>query len=218
MMMFKKIARILFLFLVSGNIYSQGLFSSMEEGTLIFKDGTQKDGLIKIVGNTVKYRISKEDEKIKYDHTELYRVFFKDPERTDFLYEFVSLKLYNNPQLLKVEIDNNLSLYCNNVSSYSGPAGGFSGGAVGMSMGGGMGMSVGGANSTTVYYIKKKDELVATTLVVYGSFPTKSFKKTVRSYFTDCPELIEKVNKKEFRKKHFMEIVDFYNENCSKVE
>lgn len=211
-MMYKKLLSFFILLFLSQNLLGQDLFASMEPGTLIFKDGTQIDGLVKIIGNSVKYRASKEEDKIKYDYTQLYRVFFKDSNRQDFLYEYVKLENYEKPQLLNVIVEGYLMLYSNTQNYYNSGGMGFS-----MGMGGGMYFGGGGGSSTS-YYIKRPNESFATFFMVYGSIPPQSFKKVVRSYFADCPELVEKVNKKEFRKSDFMSVVEFYNKNCSKPE
>jgi hypothetical protein len=41
-----------------------------------------------------------------------------------------------------------------------------------------------------------------------------SFKKDMADYFSDCPELAEKIEKKDFRKNDLEEIVRFYNSSC----
>lgn len=43
----------------------------------------------------------------------------------------------------------------------------------------------------------------------------KSFKKSIQQYFNDCPELNVKIEKKIFRRKDLVKIVEFYNSNCN---
>ena len=45
----------------------------------------------------------------------------------------------------------------------------------------------------------------------------KSFKNSMEDYFQDCPELIEKVENKEFGNDELWKVLEFYNEKCLKV-
>lgn len=42
----------------------------------------------------------------------------------------------------------------------------------------------------------------------------KSFKKSMKTYFKDCPTLLEKVDSKEFSKDNLVVVLEFYNQNC----
>lgn len=41
-----------------------------------------------------------------------------------------------------------------------------------------------------------------------------SFRKDMIEYFSDCPELVAKIERKEFKRDHLIEIVRFYNSYC----
>jgi hypothetical protein len=41
-----------------------------------------------------------------------------------------------------------------------------------------------------------------------------SFKRDMMTYFSDCPTLVEKIKKKEFRMRDLKMIVEFYNDRC----
>ncbi len=71
-------------------------------------------------------------------------------------------------------------------------------------------------NQTTTYYIKKKGEPYAVFYLGKGYSPPKSFKNVIEENFKDCPDIIEKFENKTFKKKHFIEIVEYYNANCGK--
>jgi len=68
---------------------------------------------------------------------------------------------------------------------------------------------------STRFYVSKNND---TTIV---EFPTKtvfkSFKKNASIFFKDCSELVEKIRKKELKKSNIIEIVEFYNNTCSKT-
>ena len=44
---------------------------------------------------------------------------------------------------------------------------------------------------------------------------SKNFKNAASDYFADCPELVTKIQNKEFKKKHVRDIVKFYNLQCN---
>ncbi len=68
----------------------------------------------------------------------------------------------------------------------------------------------------STYYIKKKDEPYAVFYVAKGYIPPQSFNNVVAEFFKDCPQLIQKVENRVYKKKHFMEIVEYYNSQCGK--
>ena len=43
-----------------------------------------------------------------------------------------------------------------------------------------------------------------------------SFRKDMMNYFSDCPELSQKIENKEYKKRDLESIVRFYNSNCGK--
>lgn len=80
----------------------------------------------------------------------------------------------------------------------------------GMGMGG---MSFGGG-TVTHYYVKKANEDRLTDLGEYSPL-TNDLKGKVKTYFSDCKSLIEKLESREFKVKEGLEnIVIFYNKNC----
>ena len=44
---------------------------------------------------------------------------------------------------------------------------------------------------------------------------SKNFKNAASDYFSDCPELVAKIQNKEYKKKHIRDIVNFYNLQCN---
>ena len=64
------------------------------------------------------------------------------------------------------------------------------------------------------YYIKKNEETKLTLLGPYSPL-TNNLKEKVVDYFSDCTELIQKIENKDFRMRDGLEqIVAFYNKNC----
>uniref|UniRef100_UPI003305A725 hypothetical protein n=1 Tax=uncultured Croceitalea sp. TaxID=1798908 RepID=UPI003305A725 len=73
-----------------------------------------------------------------------------------------------------------------------------------------------GGGTSQNYYIKKDKDPVP--VFVYGKSTLsfgKSFRKTAMEYFKDCDELVEKIRKREFKRKHLIEIVYFYDKKCN---
>lgn len=63
-------------------------------------------------------------------------------------------------------------------------------------------------------FIKKTGDKVAYNMgYIYGA-GARGIKKRVRDYFTDCPKLIENVDKDVIKKDELIEIVKFYETNC----
>ncbi|WP_321307361.1 hypothetical protein [Marinifilum fragile] len=62
-------------------------------------------------------------------------------------------------------------------------------------------------NSGKVWYLKKEDHPLK--LVVDFS------RKKMMKYFSDCPELVKKIESKEFKSKDIIQVVQFYNSHCS---
>lgn len=69
--------------------------------------------------------------------------------------------------------------------------------------------------TSVIYYMGKKgDDLVAN--LVHGSTYSKKFRKQIApKYFKDCPDLLDKINTKEFFGRHDIEaVIRYYNEKC----
>ena len=60
------------------------------------------------------------------------------------------------------------------------------------------------------FYIKRADEKVASNEFFANVF--KNFKKTAKKYFSDCSELVTKIDASDFEK-DLIKIVDYYNSN-----
>ena len=65
----------------------------------------------------------------------------------------------------------------------------------------------------TYYYLLREGEDQVTHLGSTDIF-SKNFKKAGSDYFADCPELVEKIQNKEYKKKHLEKVVRYYNKNC----
>ncbi|WP_127139645.1 hypothetical protein [Flagellimonas marinaquae] len=165
-------------------------------GTLIFNDGRKLNGLIKIKGNDIIFKKSEKSERENYNYENISALTFLDKENTTQRFEYIKLDHKNIPKLCYVEINDFLKLYSNVSSSF---------------IMNGMG---GNLRSTSTFHIKRENEEFATYYVAFGYIPKNSFKSVVLEYFKDCQHLINKLEKKEFKKKHYFEIIEYYNNNC----
>lgn len=165
-------------------------------GTMIFNDGKILNGLIKIYGNEIIFKKTEKSERENYNYENISAVTFLDKENTTQRFEYIKLEHKNKPQLCYVEINDFLKLYSSVSSSFNmnGLAGYF--------------------RSTSTFYIKRENEEFATYYVAFGYIPKTSFKNVVFDYFKDCNNLIKKLERKDFKKKHYFEIIKYYNANC----
>jgi hypothetical protein len=176
-------------------------FAQKEKGTVTLIDGTILNGYVS-VSNKIKFRSSLEEKSTTYDYESAKEATVVDKKGKESKFEYVVIKENKKPIILEILVDGFLRLYTENTTQYTSSFGG-----------GGMG----GFRSSSTYYLKKQTEEIAQQCAAFG-YIGNSFKKFINSYFTDCPEIITKVEKKEFKKKNYDEIVEFYNSNCATKE
>ena len=46
----------------------------------------------------------------------------------------------------------------------------------------------------------------------------KNHVKKTKRFISDCPELVNRINEKEFQRKDIFKIINYYNDNCSQKE
>lgn len=117
------------------------------------------------------------------------------------------------PKLMKVnkEFLGKINLYSIEFSQSVGSPGGF-----GMGSHGGFGMGPTFSINSSQYYVNKGSGDV----VIYlgTSHPMngghKKFSKAAMKFFTDCPDILEKIKSKEFKQKQIPEIVEYYASEC----
>jgi len=182
-------------------------FAQNTKAVLQFKDGTTKTGLGKIVGNKVKFKMNKYDKAIKYSFTLLDSVKIHS-NIGQITYVGIKVKGYEEPIVLQ-------PIRRGKVNLYQRVTVGYNPGFVNSGFGGGMGYTGAGYNySFNDFYVKKQGEAEAFHLGSNQLF-TKNFKEAASDFFKDCPELVKKIEDKEFKKKQLKEIVEFYNNQCN---
>lgn len=202
--------KLLIIFTVLLFINSSKAQTFRPDAIITFKDGTTKEGFIKLKSKggpvspksaykIIKYKSTKASEKEIYDYTTVEKIQYRNSFGDLIVAEYIKVNKYKKPQLLDLEIHGKMSLYSKYNPNGNGP-------------GIGQGMASGAMNR--IFYVKRQDADKAEFYIIYGSIPPKKFKKVVRDYFTNCPAIQEKIKNKELKKKDFRKAVEFYNENC----
>jgi len=177
------------------------------EATLYFRDGTVLEGFAKISQRAfsvkIKFRKKIGAKKIFYTSKEL--EYFKIKKRENnkisirtYWYKKISGDSYTLLEQKEKGKVNLFVLFQVNHSSMPGPNG-----------------PIMTSSSISSYYVAKENEESLTHLGSKGSLFGKNFKKAASEYFRDCPELVKKIQDKEYRKKHIEKVVKYYNENCN---
>ncbi|TDT46295.1 hypothetical protein CLV90_0343 [Maribacter spongiicola] len=177
-----------------------------DAATLYFKDGKQLKGMAKLVnGDQVKFKINKGDKPEKYHFEKLEQVVINDREEpSTYIYLETREGYFNVVRELEI---GKVSLYVLEQTGYSAPM--FVGSANGQ-----MNMVHGNYYDIKNLYVSKGVNGEVTHLGSNQLF-SKNFKNAASTYFSDCPVLVEKIQNKEYKKKHIRDIVNFYNLKCN---
>lgn len=65
------------------------------------------------------------------------------------------------------------------------------------------------------YFLEKNNHNKLVLVGAKGNFMYKNFKKTASKYFEDCPNLVQKINSKEYKLSNLPEIIEYYKEHCN---
>lgn len=186
------------LLLLSFNTYAKYL-----EGKIILKDKTEMTGLIELgKNNSINYKTDKKSKKQEISAEKIESVLIIDKKQNINKYEFhlTSTKgAVGNKEkmrLLQVLVDGKVKLYGTSTSfTYNN------------------GIGVSGHSSST-YFLKRNDEIKPVFYIAFGYIVKQNFKDFIKEYFKDCEALISKVENREFKEKHYTEIIEYYNTNC----
>jgi len=151
------------------------------------------EGITSVNKNNVEYELTPDNTKeysilvdgITYHMRSVYNTYY-----------IGSLFNINNNVFMRITMNGKLSLlkyqYTKASPGAPMPGGGFSGGYV---------------QTITKEFLLKKDG----SLLKLGRW---KFKKKMKEYFSDCPELTDRIETKIFRFKNTEEIINFYNSSC----
>lgn len=163
--------------------------AQFNKGTVFFKDSTDQKGLVRIkIFGGIKFKTEKDSKSTFYDYNKIIG-FDTDGNK----YRYVKNQDGFPPKLYKENIKGKISLYSKEVSN-PGVPNGFGGG--GMTFGGG---------SATIYYILVKDKLIRV-----GTRIKKKHLKILKN----CTTLIEKIKRKDLKKRDVFDIINYYNNSC----
>jgi len=199
----KKIILFIGIILISLNCNSQN-----QKATLYLKTGDTIHGLAKIKAfGKIKFRYNKKSKKEIYSPYQLIKFdIIQQGSKTTNIYKYVQgNQLSTSRKCMTLITEGKIDLYRISVSG-THPSMGFGGGGMG-------GMTV--SYSMDNYYVSKDDSDVVTKLTTVGTFFGKSFKKAASEYFSDCQDLVDRIQNKTYRKRDIEEIVRFYNTKCN---
>lgn len=174
---------------------------------LTLKDGSILNGFGRInIKDEILYRKTEDGDKVIYNYKTVKRLSIYADDSVH-IYEY---KVINGTggsgsiKLLESILVGNINLYQDYSSKirYYDYSPDYLGGGYNYSM-----------PSKTIYYITKNGNDKTTNLKI-GNTYSKRFKKIAKEYFASCPDLLEKINNKYFKRYGIESIVKYYNENC----
>lgn len=188
-----KLKLLSFLFLLSIGI----CYSQMKPVVITFKDGALLTGIGKKKGSTFKYKSDNNAKAKEFEFSKIESVKMENYNDKDIIYKFFQVE--GDERFIAVEelVSGTKAELFTTSSTFNH---------------GGMGM--GGSQSVTFYYVKRPNEEKLTELGEYSPL-TNNLKSKVKSYFSDCKRLIDKLENRDFKVREGLEdIVAFYNDYC----
>lgn len=184
---------------------TQFCYSQEREAIIVFNDSTFIKGFGEIKNEKIYFRVSQTSEISKWSYDMAKGLTFTGYGFSE-KYEYIKPDKYSPPILMEVIEEGNVCLYKNNSFGLQFGIGA----SAGISTSGGVFAGVGPSlnyDMKSVFYVKRPNESYATDI-------TFSFKSRSLRYFADCKILIEKINKKEFKKETITQMVYYYNDYC----
>jgi hypothetical protein len=200
----KKTILLFFIFLCLNILKAQN-----REVVIFFNDSTSLDGFGEVKNDKIYFKLEQKDKPTVFDYNSVHAIHFVGYGFIE-KYEYVKSDKYKKPKIMELVEKGKITLYMlpkqiiitNIVSDIN--------------------YQVRKTNSDfninenpnnpvkfiNEYFIKFPTNETAIDIVF-------SFKKRVLRYFSDCPELIEKVNNKTFTKSTIPEMIYFYNDYCN---
>ena len=186
----KHILLALLLIITIGSMSAQ-----IQKGTLYYKDGRTAFGTVKLKKKgVVKFKNDESTKPVllKFDVLDSIQVIYYD-EFITYVQLEIQRKKKANKFIAEKLVNGEVSLYSINQQ------GSFAGGS---------------SFSVNSYYLKEEGERFVTYLGSNDAFG-KDILESAKIYFKDCTSLLDKIEDREFKKKHINEIVVYYNNNCN---
>lgn len=184
-------------FLFLSNIFGQNKLA------IELNDGTVLDGFGRIKPDeTILFKKTEDSEKEIYNYLKVEKLLIHyDDSIHEFEYKIIDGSAGNGSvKLFEIIKTGKVILYQDYISGMS----------YGQNMIGEYGFT---RYSETIYYISVIDSDLVTSLR-HGNTYSNRFKKIAQKYFVDCPDLMEKIKSKFFKRYDIHSIVDYYNEKC----
>jgi hypothetical protein len=180
------------------------VFGQKDKAELVFKDGNRIEGLAKLTKEgTIKFRKNRKEKKQLFTFKEVDTLFLENKTGSYAPFMQVKVKGQLTPKILLMKFTGpRLTCFEDYFMVYRAPGSA------------NPGMGIGNFYTVTNSYFKKPNEERAVQLVNNNELFPKSFRKSASAYFEDCPDLAEKILKREFKQQHINEIVQYYNYQC----
>ena len=189
------------------------------EGSLILKNGDTIIGNLKLPlinngvlvnSHKIKFKKSEKDKEFEFDHSNVNKALIKERNNKTAIFEYVKTSR-SKYQLFKLIEFKKVKLYARTVSN-STMSLGMIGGERGFTS------STYYSSQDNEFYVLRKNEKIASPLITLptnmsASLFTKSFRKRAMKYFSDCPSLVKKLKKREFRESQILKVIAEY-ESC----
>jgi hypothetical protein len=190
---------ILFFLFFLNTIYSQTLgYDKMRPSQIVTKNGDTINVIGKLKSNVFKYKrySTSKTKKINYSEIKFIKIRFEK----DIIKTFKFFSVLEKNKIIPVEElvkGNKISLYgiTSNLNFQ-------------------VGSGVSTYQMSTEYYTRKPKDKKISKLGRYNP-PFGNIKDKLKNIFSDCNELLQKVEKKEFKIRSDIQIMfEFYNKNC----
>ncbi len=197
----KKTVLFTLLLFIFSNVIAQNTIS------LTLKDGSVINGIGRISGlEKILLRKTENSENEFYDYKSVEKMtMYFDSDGSEENYEYKVIEgsgISGNVKLLEIILTGNVNLY-RDVSS---------GTTTYIANGAGTGFGISSSSKIT-YYISNTGSDIATDLRIGNTYSNR-FKTIAIKYFKSCPDLLEKINSKYFKRNGIGSVVKYYNENC----
>lgn len=195
----KNISLIFFIAFTVTTLYSQ------EKITIKFTDSSEMKGYgrIKMDGSILYSKEQKSEKEIYSYNTEKkvkqLTIHYDDSDRS-YEYKLIYFDGYNYYELFELYKIGKVNLYIKNSNIRANPA-----------VTGGFGMSY----SSKLYYISEKNNDTILNLRQGNTYSKRFRKKIAPKYFSDCSDLMNKINTRKFFNRYGIEsVIDYYNTKC----
>jgi hypothetical protein len=179
-------------------------------GTLFFKNGTQKNGIIEFKKGNILFKENKDSDEKVYTFNDVYKLNVNNDngDNDDYEYKLVVEKNKTKVYLMQPKIHGKVSLYIRDVEasyqiSQQNPFGPDS--------------YYRGNRTLTEYYLSKENDMYATKIIL-SNLRNNHFRLNIAPiFFSDCEYLMGMIMRRSFEKDDFEGLVNYYNnsERCN---